>query len=78
MDTLLQTVSIQRPTGLQSKVSIEVALELYRLGPAPRADYSSDFESGDDNAEETPQDLKPELVVSANAIFKRLGALRAF
>ena len=77
---LLQTLSIERPGGTQSKVALTVALELYRIGPAPCSDYHSDMESDDESeaggAAYTSQ--QRELVVSATAIYKRLGALRAF
>lgn len=79
---VLQTVSIQRPSGTQSKVAIEVALELYRIGPAPCSDYHSDMESDDESESQgegaDPASQKRELVVFATAIYKRLGALRAF
>jgi hypothetical protein len=65
---------------MQSKTTLEVELELYRIGPAPNADYSSDMESDDErDSQAVPEkDQELELIVSATGIYKRLGALRAF
>lgn len=74
---VLQTVAIHRPEGVQNKTTLEVELELYRIGPAPSSDYHSDMESDDDSESEAAKP-EQELIVSATAIYKRLGALRVF
>jgi hypothetical protein len=76
----VQTVSIQRPSGMQGKLTLEVALELYRIGPAPSCDYSSAMESDDEHDSQalTERAQERELIVSATGTYKRLGALRAF